>query len=62
MNEKGSWQRQDVPSSKVALADPLVPGAALEDVKARTFLRLGDFDEWLEDTSVDWLANSKILA
>ena len=47
-------------ASNVKLVDPASPTKALEAARAGRFSALGDFDEHLEDVTVDFLRNSAI--
>ena len=48
-------------SGQFFLADPASPSAALDAVRVQGLHRqFGDFDDHLEDVSIDWLRNSPI--
>ncbi|GAA6036916.1 hypothetical protein JCM8097_006352 [Rhodosporidiobolus ruineniae] len=53
-----SWK--PAPSSTLALSDTSAPTKALEQIKAKKHVALGDFDEHLEDPRVDWLRNAGV--
>lgn len=49
-----------MPSSKFSLTDPTIVPRAREQARAGKHKQLGDFDEYLEDVTIDWLNNKGI--
>ncbi|KII90514.1 hypothetical protein PLICRDRAFT_173916 [Plicaturopsis crispa FD-325 SS-3] len=56
-----SWRPATTPQL-FTLADPSSPARAVAAVHARAHAKFGDFDDHLEDVSVDWLKNEACLA
>jgi hypothetical protein len=44
----------------LSIADASIPETALQRVRAGEHRRLGDFDEHLQDVTVDWLDNAQV--
>ncbi|GAA6001758.1 hypothetical protein JCM10207_002301 [Rhodosporidiobolus poonsookiae] len=56
-----AWTPSTLSDARLTLSDPAIPTTALEHVKAGRHAALGDFDEHLEDPTVDWLRNAKVV-
>ncbi|GAA5984072.1 hypothetical protein JCM11641_005590 [Rhodosporidiobolus odoratus] len=55
-----SWRSFTLPAAQVSLADARSAVAALDQVKAKRHVALGDLDEHLENAKVDWLRNAAV--
>lgn len=49
-----------LPNSSFTLTSPTTPADTLDKIQSGVALSLGDFDDHLEDLTVDWLRNAKV--
>ncbi|ORY75053.1 hypothetical protein BCR35DRAFT_281011 [Leucosporidium creatinivorum] len=56
-----AWKATTLPSKNITLSDPSIAAKALDTVRTGRYAALGDFDEHLEDVTVDWLKNAKVV-
>jgi len=60
MSPSSPLQPAPLPNSSFTLSSPSTPSVALAKIRAGVASELGDFDDHLEDLTVDWLRNAAV--
>ncbi|KWU43628.1 UPF0172-domain-containing protein [Rhodotorula sp. JG-1b] len=59
-SKTGTWTATTLASAKISPSDSSIPQKAFSAARKGRYAELGDFDDHLSDSSVDWLRNPRV--